>query len=590
MQTLKKIQKDLDQRYHHSIQCWKWRSSIVLEGTAPSWDDVVAAGALAANKGYKGVVNRVEVPGLSIPDIKKPVLSDSFLDGKHVDILVIGGGIIGCAITRELSKWDLSILLVDKEEDLAMHASSRNDGMVHPGIEPKPGSKKALYNVRGNHLYERIARELDVPFRRSGSIILFNKKWLRTLVPLFQRRARINHVEGVRFIHSREIREREPWVTEDIAGGLFIPSTAFISPYKTTIAYAENAVSNGATVSLNTIVLGMEQQDGRITAVRTNRGTVFPRIVINAAGTYADKIAAMADDQFFTIHPRKGHLAFLDKKKGYLVRSVVAMPDLGTLNSKTKGGGLVRTVDGNILVGPDAVEQPYREDYTTERENIEAILHKHLPVVPALSPADVIAYCAGVRAATYEEDFIIEASERVANLIHAAGIQSPGLASAPAIAEDIEKIALDILSKSMPVNPNPAWNPIRKGIPDLSRMTEEERNEYIRQRPAYGNIVCRCEEVSEGEIIDAIHSPIPVRTVDGIKRRVRSGMGRCQGGFCLPHVMRILHEQTGADLCEITKKGQNSCVLCAETKQITPSGPLGYTDTETRQKDLQGVS
>lgn len=590
MNALQKIQKELDKSYGHAVQCREWRSSIVLEGSVSSWNDVVAAGMLAANRGYKGVVNRIEVPELAIPVIKKPLLSDNSLDGRHVDVLVIGGGIIGCAIARELSKWDIDILLIDKEEDLAMHTSSRNDGMVHPGIQPHPGTKKALYNVMGNQMYERIAKELDVPFRRTGSVILFDKRWLRPLVPFFKRRARQNHVEGVRYISEREVRAREPYVSDSVTGGLYIPSTGFVSPYKTTIAYAENAVANGAKVSLNTVVLDMEMDGEAVHSVRTNRGTVFPRLVINAAGTYSDKIAAMANDQFFTIHPRKGHIVFLDKKKGYLVHSVVAMPDIGTVHSTTKGGGLVRTVDGNILVGPDAVEQPYREDYTTDRDNIQAMLDKHLPLVPGLAPADVITYCAGVRAATYEEDFIVEASEYVDNLIHAAGIHSPGLASAPAIAQAIEKIALDILSKSVLVSPNPAWNPLRKGIPDLSHMSEEKRNEYIRRRPAYGNIVCRCEEISEGEIIDAIRSPIPVRTVDGIKRRVRAGMGRCQGGFCLPHVLRILHEETGCDLCEITKKGRTSIVLSEETKRITPAGPLGHTDDEKDEKDLQVVS
>jgi len=588
MNTLQKIQKELDKSYGHAVQCREWRSSILLEGTLSDWNQVVSAGLLTANRGYKGVVNNIQVPGLSLPQIKKPAISDSTLDGRKVDVLVIGGGIIGCAIARELSKWDIDILLIDKEEDLAMHTSSRNDGMVHPGIQPHPGTKKALYNVKGNEMYERVAKELDVPFRRTGSVILFDKRWLRPLVPFFKRRARQNHVEGVSYISEKEVRAREPYVNDKVTGGLYIPSTGFISPYKTTIAFAENAVANGAAVSLNTVVLGMDMDGERIASVKTNRGTIYPRLVVNAAGTFSDKIAAMADDQFFTIHPRKGHMAFLDKKKGYLVHSVVAMPDIGTVHSKTKGGGLVRTVDGNILVGPDAVEQPFREDYTTDRDNIQDMLVKHLPLVPGLSPADVITYCAGVRAATYEEDFIVEASEYVDNLIHAAGIQSPGLASAPAIAQAIEKITLDILAESMLVNPNPSWNPHRKGIPDLSHMSESERNEYIRRRPAYGNIVCRCEEISEGEIIDAIRSPIPVRTVDGIKRRVRAGMGRCQGGFCLPHVLRILHDEAGCDLSEITKKGRSSVILSGETKQITPAGPLGHDETD--EKDLQVVS
>jgi glycerol-3-phosphate dehydrogenase len=562
-----KIERQLQTQVGKSISCREWHSSVILEGETNTWDDVVRAGRMAAHRGYKGVVNRLTVPGLIIPEIKKPLLRDSFLEGRHVDVLVIGGGIIGCAIARELSKWNISVLLVDKEDDVAMHTTSRNDGMVHPGFEPKPGTKKALCNVRGNQMYDQIAKELDIPFHRTGSTILYNRQWMRALIPAFQLRARQNGVAGARYMPLEELRKREPFLSGDIAGALYLPSTAHISPYKTAVAYAENAVMNGAEVCLNTIVTCMEKQHGRIVSVQTNRGRIVPRIVINAAGVCSDLIADMADDQFFSIHPRKGQTAYLDKKKGYLLYSVVAMPSIGTVHGTTKGGGLVKTVDGNILVGPDAQEQPLREDYTTCRDNMQALLAKHLPLIPRLSPADVINYSAGVRAATYEEDFIIEASEYVENLVHAAGIQSPGLASAPAIAEDIENIACALLSKEMQITPRPDWNPIRKAIPHPAGMSEEARSALIRLRPEYGRIVCRCEEVSKGEIIDAIHSPVPARSLDAVKRRVRAGMGRCQGGFCQSAVMRILCEQTGTPLDQITKKGRDSVILAAETKQ-----------------------
>lgn len=569
---LRQIEKKLNKLFPGRICCREWHSSIVLEGTADSWDDVVLSGKIAANRGYKGVVNRIDVSGLVIPPPKMPALRDNCLEKRRFDVLVIGGGIIGCAIARELAKWDISILLVEREADLAMHASSRNDGMVHPGFEPKPGTKKAIFNVRGNKMYEKVTKELHVPFRRTGSIILLDKKWSGMIVPFVKNRARRNSVYGICYISRSEALEREPWVKNDIAGGIFVPSTAFISPYKTTVAYAENAVSNGAEVSLNTMVFSMEKVRGRIACVNTNRGKIYPSIVINAAGTYSDNIAAMAGDQFFTIHPRKGQIVFFDKKKQHLLNSVVAKPDLGTMKSNSKGGALVKTVEGNILAGPDAVEQPFREDYTTGGKNVKAILNKHLQLIPSLSPADVITYCAGVRASTYEEDFIIEASEYVENLVYAAGIQSPGLASAPAIAEEIEKITIELLSKTKQVNPKPNWNPYRKAIPEPNKMNPAERNELIKKRPDYGRIICRCEEISAGEIIDAVRSPIPATTVDGVKRRVRAGMGRCQGGFCLPQVMKIIHEELGQGLCEVTKKGQNSNILVEETKQEKTGG------------------
>jgi glycerol-3-phosphate dehydrogenase len=569
---LREIESLLHEKVSANISCGEWHSSIVLEGTVDSWNSVVKAGKLAAKKGYKGVVNRLEVDGLSLPETKKPALCDHFLDGRHVDVLIIGGGVTGSAIARELSKWDISILLVDKEEDLAMHASSRNDGMVHAGIEPATGSKKAIFNVRGNALYTRVTQELDVPFRRSGSIMLFDKWWIRLATPLFYKRARDNGVEGVRFLSREEVKAHEPAVTDAIVGGVFFPTTGVLSPYKLTIAFAENAVQNGAEVSLDTVVFRINKNKGAISSVVTNRGTVYPTIVIDAAGVYADSIARMADDQFFTIHPRKGELVFLDKKKGAVLNSVVGKPSLDIVSSDTKGGGLVKTIDGNVLVGPDAYEQPFREDFSTNRENIERILAKQLPMVPQLSPADVITYCAGIRAPTYEEDFIIEKSEYVANLIYAAGIQSPGLASAPAIAQEIEKLTCEMLSATKGVKRKPGYNPIRRGIPQLLNMSPEERSQFIRSRPDYGVIVCRCEEVSRGEVVDAIHSPIPVYTVDGIKRRVRAGMGRCQGGFCMPLVMHILHDQTHLDMTAITKKGESSNILVDDTRTMASLG------------------
>lgn len=565
--NLKGIEREIRKALAKDICCSEWHSSIVLEGEVDQWSEVILAGKIAANKGYKGVVNRINVKGLEIPKIKRPLVQDKFLDGKVIDILVIGGGIIGSSIARELSKWDISLLLIDKEEDLAMHSSSRNDGMVHPGIEPKPGSKKAIFNVRGNELYSKVTKELDVHFERCGSNWLFDKQWIRLIKPLVMARARESGVSGVSFLSKEEIRRLEPNLTDDFKFAIHFETTGILSPYKMTIAYGENAVENGAEVSLNTIVLSIEKEKDKIISVTTNRGKIYPRVVINAAGVFADEIANMAGDQFFTIHPRKGQIIFLDKKKGQLINSVIAKPPIKLIKSNTKGGGIVKTIDGNVLIGPDAYEEPFKEDYSTNRENIEAILKRHLPLVPNFSPSDVITYCAGTRAATYEEDFIIERSEYIKNLIYAAGIQSPGLASAPAIAEEIEKITCRALFEVMEVKRKENWRSQRKSIPELSRMTLEERSKLIKENPDYGIIICRCEEVSKGEIKDALNSPIPVTTVDGIKRRVRAGMGRCQGGFCLPSVMNIMAKEMGKDIKTITKKGQFSYILKGEIQQ-----------------------
>ncbi|MGV8146733.1 MAG: NAD(P)/FAD-dependent oxidoreductase [Alkaliphilus sp.] len=561
-----KIQDKLQNNISKTIECREWHSSIVLEGKVDRWDDVVNAGKMAANKGYKGVVNRVEVIGLQMPEISKPLISDGSLDKMQTDILVIGGGIIGCAIARELAKWDISILLVDKEDDLAMHTSSRNDGIIHPGLAARSKSKKAYYNVKGNEMYERITEELGVAFKRCGSHVLFDKKWMKLAIPLVKKRAKKNGIKGYVYVSKKEIKEKEPYLEDSIEAALFFPSTATLSPYKMTIAYAENAIANGALVALNTIVTSMKKERGKIISVKTNRGTIYPKVVINAAGVFADEIANMADDQFFTIHPRKGEIALFDKKKGYLLKSSAGKFNLGHTNCTTKGGGLVKTIEGNILLGPNAYEQPYREDFTTNRDSFELMVDKLIELVPRLSHNDIITYMAGIRAATYEEDFVIEKSEYVKNLVHAAGIQSPGLASAPAIAEEIERLAMEVLSEIKDVKSKERWNSKRKKDKQLAIMNLEERIEIIGSNLDYGEIVCRCEEVSKGEIIEAINSPISAKTIDAIKRRTRAGTGRCQGGFCMPHVMKIIEDNTDLEMTQITKKGKNSVLLKEETK------------------------
>ncbi|MTI68150.1 MAG: NAD(P)/FAD-dependent oxidoreductase [Firmicutes bacterium] len=570
--TLTKIKKNIKKNINEDIECFKWHSSVVLEGEVDKWEDVILAGRLAANKGYKGVVNNIEVKGLNIPKIKSPLVNDNSLENRFVDILIIGGGVIGCSIARELSKWDCSVLLLEKEEDLAMHTSSRNDGMIHPGLVPKPGTKKAYFNVKGNKLYSKVTKELDVSFKRIGSLILLDKNYLKVTWPLIKRRAKLNKVKGVKLLSKKELIKKEPNISKGVVGAIYIPSTGVLSPYEMTLAYGENAVDNGVKISLNTIVESIEKIKDKIVSVKTNRGKVYPKLVINAAGVYADYIAEMAKDKFFTIHPRKGEIVLLDKKRGAFIESVLAKLDLSIKNSKTKGGGLVKTIEGNILVGPNAYEQPFKEDYITNKDTVDKMLNSHLEIIPKLSKSDVITYFAGTRAATYEEDFIVERSEYVKNLVYAAGIQSPGLASAPAIAREIKKISIDILKKQMNIKKKNYWNPKRKKGPKLNLLTLEERNKLIKERSEYGDIICRCEEISKGEIIDALNSKIPASSIDAIKRRTRAGMGRCQGGFCMPLITKIIKEEKKIDMTNITKKGKSSFILVEETKCSNKEG------------------
>ena len=558
---LKKVQKALRKKDLGGIECTEVRNCIRLEGEMDSWTDIVKAGKTAAKFGYKGVLNDISLKGFDEPAIRAPKTTDSSLEGVEPDVMIIGGGVIGCSIARELTKYQLNVLLVDKESDVAMQASSRNDGMIHPGIASHPGTLRGEMNVRGNAMYTQICKDLSIPFERWSNLILYSDRFFGFASSfVFAEREKKLGIEGHK-VSLEKLHEIEPNITDKAIGAFEFPSSGVLSPYKLTVAFAENAVENGAKVSLDTIVTGMTVEGGKITAVKTNRGTVRPKAVINAAGTFSDKIAEMADDRFFTIHPRKGHLAILDKKQGPLVQRSMGLIGLSQAFSDTKGGGVMRTIDGNVLVGPDAFEQPYREDFSTKRENVDAMLNKHLPLIKGFSKADVITYFAGVRAATYEEEFIVESSERVENLIHAAGIQSPGLASAPAIAEDITKITVDRLSKVMEVKKNDSFNPRRRVTPVMAKLSLEEKQAAIAANPDYGIVVCRCEGISRGEIIDAINSPVPATSIDAIKRRVRPGMGRCQGGFCMPLVTGIICEQTGMKPSEVTKSGEGSELL-----------------------------
>ncbi|HWR19040.1 MAG TPA: NAD(P)/FAD-dependent oxidoreductase [Clostridia bacterium] len=562
-----RVLRSLNKSGIQGVECSLWRDSVRLVGEVDDYDTVIRAGKIAARFGFKGVINDIRVKGFIEPPTCMPKVADASLHNRVVDVVIIGGGVIGCAIARELTRYNLSIMLLEKEADVAVHTSSRNDGMVHPGVTTNPKTLRAKYNVRGNAMYTELTKELSIPFKRIGNLVMSESSLLMLPMEVYfrNRMARLK-VEGTR-LNKKQLYEREPNLKDGLVGAMLFPSSGILSPYKLTVALAENAVENGAEISLETVALGMEMQGGTITGVITNRGTLRPRAVVNAAGVFADKVAEMANDRFFSIHPRKGELVILDKKKGNMLHTSMALVTAELRKSDTKGGGIMPTIDGNVLVGPDAYEQPYREEYSTNADHVDAILKKHLPLIKGLSPQDVITYFSGIRAATYEEDFIIEKSQYVKNLVHAAGIQSPGLASAPAIAEDVVKILTEYLKSEMEVKPNAAFNPIRKTRPELKYMTFEQKQAIIKENPDYGVIVCRCEEVSRGEIIDAMNSPIPALTLDAIKRRVRAGMGRCQGSFCAPLVTKLIAKHEGSSPDDVQKSGGNSQVLIEITRK-----------------------
>lgn len=562
------LQKKLHKHFGESVSVRIENRCIIVSGHLDSWDKIVAACSMCVNKkSGMHVVNDIRLDGVTIPEMRIPDVKDDSLDKKKPDVLIIGGGISGASIARELSKWKLDILLVDKEADLAVQASGRNDGEVHPGVDLNRGSLKQHYVLKGNRMFGRVCKELSVPFDRCGQYVGFTGKWMYPLIwaYVWQRR-HICKVKDTRILKRDELFRREPNLNPEFQFAIFNPSAGCVCPYGLTIAYGENAVENGARVSLNTAVLGMEVKNAKIRSVTTNRGTVYPKIVINAAGVFAEDVAKMAGDRFYSIHPRKGTNSILDKKSGSLVKGIASIKTLNQNTKHTKGGGILHTVHDNLLVGPNAVETYEKENFATEQGSIDAVFEKQKLTAGALSERDIITYFTGVRPATFEEDFVIEKGRRTKNLIHCAGIQSPGLTTAPAVALDIEKMVVKELSKSRKVERNRDFQPVRKAAPVLNRLSDEERNRLIQENPDYGEIVCRCEEISKGEILDALKSPIPVPTIDGIKKRVRPGMGRCQGGFCMPLVTKIISEYEQIPEEKVRKAGAGSEILLRETK------------------------
>ena len=557
-----------------SVKVEEHRGCVRLTGELDSWDAIYRCGVAAVSGKSLGVLNDIRLKGF-VEEMKKPSLRDRALEGKRPDVLIVGGGIMGCALARELSRLDINVLLIEKANDVGTGASSRNDGCIHPGIDLHRGQLKLHYVLRGNAMYEGLCKELGCDFERWAQTFMFSTKWERYIIaPLMLLKGKLLGVPDMSFKTPAEMRELEPHPPKWLTGAVYMASAGVVSPYKVTIALAENAIENGAEVSLNTVAEGMELKDGRIVSVRTNRGMVYPKIVVNAAGAYSDVVAEMAGDRTFTIHPRKGTDLILDKKKAYYALSSFARSYFAPLPPEareeshaavghTKGGGVMRTVDGNILVGPNAVEQPYREDTSTSLSDVMSIIRKQKVAAEELSAADVITYFSGVRAATYEEDFVVRKGIFTENVIETAGIQSPGITAAPAIACDVR----DWVKEMLGAKDKKDFDPVRKHTPRLAGLSPKEREEYIRRDPAYGEIVCRCEEVSKGEIIDALDSPLKVCTVDSIKRRVRPGMGRCQGGFCSPLVVKIIAEHEGMREEDVLKGDEGSFILYGDTKK-----------------------
>ena len=410
MRSITKIAKRVQKIYPQIIVAEK-DNCVQLTGVLDDWQDVVAAGKLAVSHDYLGVLNDVQLAGFTEPPMKVSAIVDDKYDGKRVDVLVIGGGVVGCAILRELTKYNITSALVEKENDVALAASSRNDGAIHVGIDLHGETNKIPYLMRSNPRYEKLSKELGFKFDRKGQYLAFDKRFYFFAIPYLALRAKRNGVKGMKYISRRRLFELVPNANPDTKFALFFPSGGIVCPYGMTIAYANNAVTNGGEILLETAVTGMKVKQGLIESVSTNRGVIYPKVVINAAGVFCDKIAEMADDRTFTIHPRRGTNCILDKNSvDHLMTESISMYGNSGSNKKmhTKGGGILPTVDKNLLVGPDAVETPYREDMTTTPESVFSSMNRQKTgIAPNLNNGDIITYFTGVRAATYEENFVI---------------------------------------------------------------------------------------------------------------------------------------------------------------------------------------
>lgn len=482
------------------------------------------------------------------------------------DVIIIGAGVSGCAIARELSRYQLKIAVLEKASDVCEGTSKANSGIVHAGYDAKPGTLKARLNVAGSRRMEALSRELDFPYKKNGSIVLcFDEKEKGKLEEL-KARGEKNGVEGLRILNQSELSALEPLAGENAAAALYAPAGGIVCPFGLTIALAENAADNGVAFQFGTQVKGVKRlEKGYL--VQTDRQDYEAEIVINAAGVHADEIHNMVSNDFMEITPRKGEYLLYDKKVGGMVsHTLFQLP-----TALGKGILVTPTVHGNLLTGPTAVDIENKEGTDTSGEGLAQAALKAALSVSNIPGKAVITSFAGLRAHITKrpllqeqtedgegrgekEDFVIGEVSGAPGFIDVAGIESPGLTCAPAIGEYVAQI----VKKRLALEQKENFISTRKGIKSMALASDEERHELIKENPAYGNVICRCEMVTEGEILNAIHRTLGATTTDGIKRRTRAGMGRCQSGFCNPKVVEILARELEIDESEIRKSGENS--------------------------------
>ena len=478
------------------------------------------------------------------------------------DVIIIGAGVTGCATARFLSAFRGKFCVMERAEDVCTGTSKANSAIIHAGFDAAHGSLMAKYNLEGNRMYPALSKELDFAYKNNGSLVLaLSEEDFPKLEKLMENGIQ-NGVEGLEIVGRERLKELEPSVGHVPVGALYAPTAGIVCPFGATIAFAENAYTNGVEFRFNTEVKGLtaavDEEGKPCWIVQTPEGAVRTRAVVNAAGVYADILHNMVSSETITITPRRGDYLLLDRRTGgYVQHTVFQVP-----GKYGKGVLVSPTVHGNTIVGPTAEDIDDKEGVDTTSEGFEDLMEKAGLAFDDLPLREVITSFAGLRAHEARHDFILGEVKDAPGFFDCAGIESPGLTAAPAIGKDIAAALAEKLG--LPVNED--FNGKRKGFLDPKQLSLEELGALLKEKPEYGRIVCRCEQVSEGEVLDAIRRPLGAKSLDGVKRRVRAGMGRCQAGFCSPHLMDILAAEWGVDVADITKAGGHSKVIAGLVK------------------------
>ena len=470
------------------------------------------------------------------------------------DILIAGAGVTGGMIARELSRYQLTVCLLDKANDVATGATKANSGIVHGGYDPEPGTLKAQLNASGVELLFEAAKQLNVPHKRNGSMVCAFAQEENHIIDRLYERGQINGIPGLEILTGDQARELEPELSDKVTKALLVTNSGIVCPYELTIAAVGNAMDNGVELKRNFAISDIAKiGEGFVVSAADGR-KVQGKYLINCAGSFADDLAAMVGDKFYQIIPRAGEYMLLDKAEGVRVSRTIFQ----TPGKEGKGILVTPTNHGNLLTGPTATEVEHGESTETTGAQLAYVQRMGAKSVPGVNFRQVITSFTGVRASVAGGDFIIKMSDKVDGFVHVAGIDSPGLTCCVSIA----KYVLDILKDAgVQLAEKENWNGTREDMHAFAKMSIEEKNEVIKNNPSYGKIICRCETVTEGEIIAAITKNPVALDIDGVKRRTRSGMGRCQGGFCSSYVMKLIAQHTGTDMTDVTKNGAGSYML-----------------------------